>query len=63
MNKSNVKKLENKYNISIHITNKYSGFYSYEFEIFNYNKDTAPGKLMINSKEPIYKQIENFLNK
>ena len=62
MNKSYITKLEKKYNITIYVLNKYSGYYSHEIEIWDYEQDIYP-KIMLVSNKPIYKQIEAALNK
>lgn len=60
MNKSNIKKLENKFNLSIWVKNKYSGHYAYELEILDYNTNRL-FTMLLNNSSSFYKQIENKL--
>ncbi len=62
MNKAYITKLQKKYNITIYILNKFSGHYTHEIEIWDFENDKYP-KLFLKSNQPIYKQIEAALNR
>ncbi len=52
-------KIQKELNITVNVINKFSGYYAYEVEVFDWNSERAPFKVLLNNKESFYSQIKS----